>query len=320
MCADGTSSGSGGGQVPPVASDLDLQLLQFAGVSHTVGVVELWDAGDPRADYLRAAYLGFDGGYGGWVDNGCALWTWSSGPYLSVLTFPTRMEVHKNKRWVVMVSESVDPSGSIAIWPVGQLEKAREIDVTRFPLWLDLTDNMDEAAFLSKDQDGNYQELCLIDLKNSYESSQLVITHTVRVSAPLRPMFLRSRTHKFIVSVFDAHNPTAANDVRSLYPQEEVLCDLGTGTLHKLDTTHFAVADSAGALSVFSTDDFEHPLRVFPSRCPDIPKRIQCARMLVAFQYDDEIFLLDALRGTLLWKQTIRHPQYKHFTMFLTGS
>ncbi|KAH3742955.1 hypothetical protein Pelo_15658 [Pelomyxa schiedti] len=291
--------------------------IVVVGISPTLGVVDLcgWRH---NADDVRLPYM--------WIGGGCAVHTNKHVAELvdlaevrvveeeviggdDVWRFP---RVHRSRNWVVMYPAV--HGGRIAVWPVLELQPPAlsgwvhskvVVTVEGQTQWLDIID--DQVVLVTRTPSGNFQVLC-VDLAKTYGSGQLVVADSFNGSKGFEEMVFTSKQHKLIVAMCGRNKSKKSKDgggylleLRSLRPLKVLHTCPDKCVLHKVDCTHFAEADRPNkTLSVFSTDDFETPVRVFP-----LNGHFQCGNGFIVFTQQEEGYfdIVDAVTGTWLLRQ-----------------
>ncbi|KAH3761926.1 hypothetical protein Pelo_6272 [Pelomyxa schiedti] len=158
-------------------------------------------------------------------------------------------------------------------------------------VWVDMLDG-DEAVLnveVWNSQGVRQSEVWRVDLKMTYESKELVVTEQrVFGRQQLRKMALLSKDGTIVVAPFEKHwkSWVAVNSHREL---------------RSCDSEPFK-----RELDVFSTDDFDHPCRVFPL---NPHTRFQCGcGCVVLWDYSKHLDLCDAETGAWLLRQPLRPP------------
>ncbi|KAH3742952.1 hypothetical protein Pelo_15655 [Pelomyxa schiedti] len=286
-----------------------LQIV-VVGISPTLGVVDV--SGWCCSQKVGLPYM--------WIGGGCAVHTRRNVAELVDLTemrvvaeeaigrcdegwgFP---RVHRSRNWVVMYPQVY--GGRIAVWPVLQLRPHAlsgwvhnkvVVTVEGETQWLDIIN--DQVVLVTRKR--TFQVLC-VDLEKSYESGQLVVADSFHGYKGLEDMVFTSKEYKLIVAMRGRKKSKKSEDDKCV--------------LRKVDCTHFAEANRIDkTLSVFSTDDFETPVRIFP-----LNGDFQCRNGFIALnQPEEECFdIVDAVTGTWLLRQPFlpNNPDYPNYCSFL---
>ncbi|KAH3767092.1 hypothetical protein Pelo_1041 [Pelomyxa schiedti] len=270
---DGSDGGGGGGDQGVPRID-----CIFLVVSHTLGVV-------PARRGLGGGRILTDSLGVGWVDcwrvvklvgdsdvgaEGARMRTAEE----SVQCFTVGRDVSwvscRQTRWYLCSGRNV---AHIFLEPVRQSEELKgvkvSVDGTDFETvqWVEMFGD-DEAAVLAVTREGLRDLLC-VDLNKTYQSGRLAVNEVRRGVGNLIKMVLHSSTNRLIVvedTITNNHNVYQILSLHSnnhpqvlhSWPSSGVSC-------HKFDSTHFGLWDSClGTLEVFSTEDFDCPVRVFP--------------------------------------------------------
>ncbi|KAH3742957.1 hypothetical protein Pelo_15660 [Pelomyxa schiedti] len=293
-----------------------VQIL-VVGISPTLGVVDVsgWCR---NADYLVLPHM--------WIGGGCAVHTRRNVAELVDLAEMRVVEeevigddvwrfpgVHRSRNWVVMYPQVY--GGRIAVWPLlelqphalsGWVHSKVVVTVEGRTQWVDIID--DQVVLVTRNPSGNCQVLC-VDLEKSYESGQLVVADSFHGYKGLEDMVFTSKEYKLIVAMRGGRKrkkseggiqPCRALELRSLRPLKVLHTCPDKCFLRKVDGTHFAEADGINkTLSVYSTDDFETPARIFP-----LNGKFECGNGFIALIQDEGYFdIVDAVTGTWLLRQ-----------------
>ncbi|KAH3742950.1 hypothetical protein Pelo_15653 [Pelomyxa schiedti] len=218
---------------------------------------------------------------------------------------PGLLQVCRGAKWAVIYHLFGEGAGRIAVRPLGLRDGAnRAVDVGRGVVcveWVDMI-NANEAALSTRtggQYDAKFHILC-VDLEKSYQSGQLVVTDSFQGFRSLTHMVFQSKGHGLIVVLNERNKSNDGSwvvELRSLRPLK-VLHTCSDFLFHKVDNTHFAEEDSSRhTLSVFSTDDFETPVRIFT-----LNGKFKCGNGFIAFtQREERCFdLVDAVTGSWL--------------------
>ncbi|KAH3742948.1 hypothetical protein Pelo_15651 [Pelomyxa schiedti] len=150
------------------------------------------------------------------------------------------------------------------------------------------------------------------------ERGQLVVADSFSGFKSLEGMVFTSKQHKLIVPIRGRKKSKKSKDgggypleLRSLRPHKVLrTCPDKFVVLRKVDSTHFAEAGRFHheTLSVFSTADFESPVRLFP-----LNGDFQCGQGFLALMHQEEgcFDIVDAVTGTWLLRQpTLSHSSH----------
>ncbi|KAH3743553.1 hypothetical protein Pelo_15059 [Pelomyxa schiedti] len=278
--------------------------LVCIGVSLTLGVVDLWG----RAN-VDQSWLAFDAG---WVGHGrlltlSGLLNFMTGTMEAAFSLNADAAV-KGRKWVVMISP-FSWVRSIIVCPV--LEVGRRVYSV-----LAMLDG--DEAVVTVDGDLGDSELWCVDLNQSYESGKLVRTDS-GIAIPVTSydcvvpyIFRKKQGQKVIVegaNLGPCTVPRYALELPSALksrppPRALLRRDDSQRLLWQVDNDHFAAKENNNhqELKIFSTDDCETPLRVFPV----LNWRLfDCGNGFIVFQeYECScIDLVDAVTGTWILRQ-----------------
>ncbi|KAH3760594.1 hypothetical protein Pelo_7573 [Pelomyxa schiedti] len=215
------------------------------------------------------------------------------------------LDVRKGRNWAVLCKLFDYSAHTILIRPLGLLLHGgggvtKGVYVTGEIQLVDMI-NDNEAALLIRIEDSHrrFHMLC-VDLEKSYDSGQLVVTDSVPAFGTIKGMVFHSKDHKLIVPMNERKKSDPGTPVvglRSLRPLK-VLHTCSNWVIHKVDSTHFAEEDiTNNTLSVFSTDEFERPVRIFT-----LDGEFKCGNGFIALMMQQEgcFDLVDAVTGTWL--------------------
>ncbi|KAH3742953.1 hypothetical protein Pelo_15656 [Pelomyxa schiedti] len=260
--------------------------LVVVGVSITLGVVELWGWGQ----------IAHPGEVGGWLGGSLPM---ENNTHILVVD-PLEMtvveeevlgfehckylQICKGRKWAVLFTKF--EAEKIAICPLGlKGGVCRTIDITGQIVEVDMIDD-DEVALSTTDGDyasrGGYGVFCA-DLERSYNSGQLVVTHSFLGFGSL---VFRSKKHNLVAPMYAAEQTTLNGGgqlvLKSLFTREMIICP--TWSCKKVDYTHFAEEDKTNhTVNVFSTgDDFGRPVRIFALN------RFLCGNGIIALTQQEE--------------------------------
>ncbi|KAH3743700.1 hypothetical protein Pelo_14905 [Pelomyxa schiedti] len=305
------TAAAGGGANFMTAMDHTGFHLVFVGVSITLGVVELWGWGQIANPFE----------VGGWLGNNYGALPIEKNTHILVVD-PLEMtvveeevlgfehckylQIRKGRKWAVLFTKF--EAEKIAIRPLGlKGGVCRTMDVTGQIMEVDMIDD-DEVALSTTARDYSFDghHLLCADLEKSYNSGQLVVTHSFPGGGSL---LFRSKKRNLVAQTYVVPEKIrdAAGGVqlvlRSLCTLKRL--DYPTWSFKKVDYTHFAEEDKTNhTVNVFSTgDDFGRPVRTFA-----LNGRFQCGNGIIALTQQEEgsfeeekcYDFVDAVTGTWL--------------------
>ncbi|KAH3760448.1 calmodulin-dependent protein kinase [Pelomyxa schiedti] len=298
----------------------DISHILFVGLSQTLGVVERWMWSRSR-DQLHSIVnhqllFGACVGNGGVVDITARHLTFTNlrtgavrylGKIHQLSGKAVLQQVWQGRKWMVLLYNSL---GYIVILRIsGGLESGccgigkedvSVVDVGTKGFQLHLITE-DEAAVIIVSGTVLY-----VDLKASFETHRLVVTHTVSVLSAFTFHIFHSKKYGLL-----SYTPSGCDSSEHLQwtlqsLQSLKVLHMSEGFVYKVDHTHFA-EKSKGTLSIFSTDHFDHPLRVF-----QLSELFHCENGFVVFHCDARIDLVDAVTGTWLLCQPTAPSTHWH--------
>ncbi|KAH3731562.1 hypothetical protein Pelo_17605 [Pelomyxa schiedti] len=247
----------------------------FVGISLTLGVVERWARGRVDDDaYCFAPLRGFKG----WVGKGrLVVQRRGAGDAWALLNFET------------MRVELDALGGRETYWSGGKwvVSLSRGKPMIIFP------------------KSGLGSEACpatLLHKTRTYLTSRLVLTNSFYTGGYISALY-QSKQHGLIAQVMHlwwSSNQPPLNSFSFVSLQShKVLYRSQPGQIYKLDNTHFAeIGTNYETLSVYSIDDFDHPVRVFLA-----PARFSCENGFILIEETSHIDLVDAVTGKWLLRQ-----------------
>ncbi|KAH3760163.1 hypothetical protein Pelo_8010 [Pelomyxa schiedti] len=212
----------------------------------------------------------------------------------------------KGKKWVVLweygatiVILSVDGMQEERNSISGGNHHARRVEVGKNLTAVEMISD-DEAVVVVTSEGGLVEVLC-VDLKLCFESGKLVIRHRFQGFPHMGSQFFHMKKHKLIGT---RHQRNSSNfQWVSLSPLHNTDVELhhSVNPMSKVDGNHFAEHDKdKGTLSVFSTDDFDQPVRIF-----HLNRMYCCENGFIVFWYERHLDLVDAVTGTWLLRQPL---------------
>ncbi|KAH3731430.1 hypothetical protein Pelo_17739 [Pelomyxa schiedti] len=292
--------------VPPlgsstVSSDLRILDFVFVGVSPTLGVVDIHAYRRSRfvSDEIHLKPEGMIGGRlaVALIDGKIAVANMVTHEVIDVADDPGLMgmwsfNVSKGRKWVV-IWEHVQ---SIVVMPAVNAGRpmGKTVDVGKRTAWVDMISDGEAAVMTMEDGGGHMLDMWCVDLKGSFESGHVVVTGRFNGFDTVgRVNFFHSKEHTVIMSFphVDGHTQW-----KSPFPNLRVLHhSLFQHEIFKVDDTHFAGEDRANnTLSVFSTDDFHHPIRTLP-----LHGNFLCGNGFIVFWHESSFDIVDGASGPM---------------------
>ncbi|KAH3742944.1 hypothetical protein Pelo_15647 [Pelomyxa schiedti] len=296
-------------------SEVYTKIVVFAAISLTYGVVKMW-SWSSNEELSNVRFLETAGIC--WVGNGCAVVQGSSDYALAIANLRTNevMDVAETpgfsvasgfhcsncRKWMVLynneksivilllsgLNNSEGEDGDC----VNHQEISRVVETERTVMWVDMIGENVAALVTIECCD---VEVWCIDLEVSFVSEKLAVTGKFQGFPTMEEkMVFHSKKHKVIVATQQLNQRGCQWRLMSLQ-LPKVLHQSGN-PLYKVDHTHFAEHDkSRGTLSVFSTDDFDNPVRVFL-----LHGEFRLGNGFIVFWEEGYIDLVDTVTGAWL--------------------